>query len=50
MRQHPQLAEGDYVLLVVSHTGFGIPADLRTSVFDPFFSTKVAGTALASPW
>ena len=46
VRQHPQLAEGDYVLLVVSDTGSGIAADLRATVFDPFFSTKVAGTGL----
>jgi two-component system, cell cycle sensor histidine kinase and response regulator CckA len=46
VRQHRQLAEGDYVLLVVSDTGFGIPADIRDSVFNPFFSTKAAGTGL----
>jgi len=46
VRQHPQLAEGDYVLLVVSDTGYGIPPDIRARIFDPFFSTKAAGTGL----
>jgi hypothetical protein len=46
VRQHPQLAVGDYVLLVVSDNGFGIPPDLRTRIFDPFFSTKASGTGL----
>jgi PAS domain S-box-containing protein len=46
VRQHPQLAEGDYVLLVVSDTGYGIPSDIRARIFDPFFSTKAAGTGL----
>jgi len=46
VRQHPQLAEGDYVLLVVSDNGSGIPPDIRSRIFDPFFSTKSAGTGL----
>ncbi|HEV2720191.1 MAG TPA: response regulator [Thermoanaerobaculia bacterium] len=46
VRQHPQLAVGDYVLIVVSDTGFGIAPDLRAHIFDPFFSTKAAGTGL----
>jgi two-component system, cell cycle sensor histidine kinase and response regulator CckA len=41
--RHPQLAEGDYVLLSVSDTGHGIAAEDLPYVFEPFFTTKAAG-------
>ena len=34
---------GQYVLLCVSDTGVGIPADILDKVFDPFFTTKTTG-------
>jgi signal transduction histidine kinase len=33
-------AEQDFVVLVVSDTGVGIPAPIREKIFDPFYTTK----------
>ncbi len=38
--------EGDYLLLDVSDTGVGIPPDLQSQIWEPFFSTKKDGTGL----
>jgi CheY-like chemotaxis protein len=45
-RQHPSVRSGDYVQLIVSDDGIGIPPDIREHIFDPFFSTKSTGTGL----
>lgn len=40
---HAYIVPGDYVRIMVSDTGHGIPADLMEKVFDPFFTTKEVG-------
>ena len=37
------IVPGSYVMVVVSDTGTGIPADIADKVFEPFFSTKEVG-------
>ncbi|MGZ5007281.1 MAG: ATP-binding protein, partial [Methylobacter sp.] len=35
--------DGDYVVLAVKDNGAGIPVNIRSRIFDPFFSTKDVG-------
>ena len=41
-----RLAEGEWMELSVSDTGGGIPQEILDEVFNPFFTTKEAGTGL----
>lgn len=50
--RHEEFQEGDYVLLIVSDTGMGIPAEYREKIFEPFFTRKTmgwSGTGLGLP-
>jgi GAF domain-containing protein/CheY-like chemotaxis protein len=38
-----EMASGEWVRIVVSDTGVGIPANIQQHIFDPFFTTKPAG-------
>jgi signal transduction histidine kinase/CheY-like chemotaxis protein/CHASE3 domain sensor protein len=40
---HPDVTPGSYVLVDVSDTGLGMPADVVAHAFDPFFTTKQDG-------
>lgn len=42
-RIDPDLLPGDYVQILVTDTGSGMPRDILEKVFDPFFTTKPVG-------
>ncbi len=42
-RMNADVVPGPYVLIAVSDSGTGIPADIIDKVFDPFFTTKDVG-------
>lgn len=42
-RLHIDAMPGEFLLITVSDTGSGIPADIQDRIFDPFFTTKEIG-------
>ncbi|MGH9515542.1 MAG: ATP-binding protein [Terriglobales bacterium] len=42
-RQHPGIAAREHVLLTVTDSGHGIPAQELTRIFEPFYTTKSQG-------
>lgn len=45
-KEHPLLAPGDYVLIVMKDSGTGISKEMLPRIFDPFFTTKTKGHGL----
>lgn len=45
----PDLPDGRYVELVVSDTGAGMSRETSARIFEPFFSTRLAGRGLGLP-
>ncbi|MHB8138993.1 MAG: PAS domain S-box protein [Smithellaceae bacterium] len=43
IRGYDEIKEGDYVVLTVSDTGMGIPAESRDKIFEPFYTKKTMG-------
>mgnify|MGYP000023119068 CR=1 FL=1 len=41
--RHEELPPGRYVMLAVSDTGEGIPPEILSEIFEPFYSTKAPG-------
>ena len=43
VRNHPGARAGDYILLSIADTGMGMDEEIKSRIFDAFFTTKSAG-------
>jgi len=48
LAQHPQAAQGEYVLIEVRDTGKGILPEVLSRIFEPFFTTKGEGGSVGT--
>jgi CheY-like chemotaxis protein len=50
VRQYPEIAAGEYVMLAVRDTGTGMTEEMKKHLFEPFFSAKETGLGLATAY
>jgi PAS domain S-box-containing protein len=46
LKNHPSLANGDYLKIVFKDSGVGLTERDKLRIFDPYYSTKATGTGL----
>jgi two-component system cell cycle sensor histidine kinase/response regulator CckA len=46
VKRHPGTSPGEFVMAAVSDTGHGMTAEVKSHLFEPFFTTREAGNGL----